>query len=104
MTLEIANDILTGKYDADLEVIVGAVKHRRETIATLTALTVKRDLKIGDHVKLNTTGLRPKYLNGALSTVKEIRDKNAGIVLDDKSISRGSGVWNIPLHCLEKVA
>lgn len=73
---EISAAILHGKVDSHLEAIEAWVKTRKKSIA----LAQLASLREGSRVRLQN--VRPKYLDGELATVKEVRGDQVAVRMD----------------------
>jgi hypothetical protein len=76
-TNQIIADIARGKFDDDLDTLREVIENRRKVAASNLVYT----LKPGDRVSLH--GIRPKALDGATGTVKEVKRTRIGVVIDD---------------------
>lgn len=85
---EIYTAILSGKADDGLDRIVHAIGERRKTLAA----RLFDSLQEGDRVRVNTKHIKPRYLDGALATVKEKRVTKVTIVFDE-DIHDPYGKW-----------
>lgn len=85
---EMYDCITAGGADGDLEKIVEAVFSRRRTLADRNFDTLKLD----DRVIVNTTSIKPRYLNGAKAIVVEKRISKVVILFDD-DINDPYGKW-----------
>lgn len=98
----IANDIILGYHDADLDTISEAIRLRRSRSPATNRLW---DFKIGDKVRFNERA-NPKYLIGQIATVTGIKQKKIAVSIDDKEAAGRFGAsTNIgcPLSIVEKV-
>ena len=84
-----------GEYDEYLDNIIAAVHNRKKDMAPKVW-----EFQVGDRVKMVNTN--PKYLNGAMATVRKINRTKIVIDLDEK---QGRFFRNIttPLSMVEKV-
>ena len=84
-----------GEYDEYLDNIIAAVHNRKKDMAPKIW-----EYQVGDRVRMVNTN--PKYLNGAMATVRKINRTKIVIDLDEK---QGRFYRNIttPLSMVEKV-
>lgn len=84
-----------GEYDEYLDNIIAAVHNRKKDMAPKVW-----EFQVGDRVRMVNTN--PKYLNGAMATVRKINRTKIVIDLDEK---QGRFFRNIttPLSMVEKV-
>ena len=84
-----------GEYDEYLDNIIAAVHNRKKDMSPKIY-----EFQVGDRVKM--INANPKYLNGAMATVKKINRTKIVIDLDEK---QGRFYRNIttPLSMVEKV-
>lgn len=87
--------LMIGKFDEHLDYIISATRERKTDLAPKAY-----DFKIGDRVRMNNAN--PKYLNGALATIKKINRTKVVIDLDER---HGKFYTNItaPTTMLEKI-
>lgn len=87
--------VMQGEYDDYLDNFVQACQNRKKDMAPKIY-----EFQVGDRVKMINTN--PKYLNGAMATVKKINRTKIVIDLDEK---QGRFYHNIvtPLSMVEKV-
>ena len=91
----IVNPILNGEVDETLDQIIQAVKMRKDQLKPSIW-----EFQVGDRVRLVNTN--PKYLNGAMATVKKVN--RTKIVIDlDAPQGRFSKNISTPLGMVEKV-
>jgi hypothetical protein len=95
---EVARAILSGEVDSHLDVIMQAIKERRDAQARLTFLT----LKPGDRVRFKSAA-RPKYLAGKMGTLVDLRDNRVTVDLDNQQTGRFSCGIVTPVTLIEKV-
>lgn len=88
--LQLCDDIDDGEYDAGLEDIAKAVASRRDIVNRRTARRLQREIKKGARVML-TNKITPRYLEGMIGTIKEIRDGAAVVELDELPTRSGAG-------------
>lgn len=90
------DDIKTGKYDNVLDMISAAIKARKEALKPQIW-----EFQMGDRVRLINTN--PKYLDGAMATVRKVNRTKIVIDLDER---HGKFHHNIttPLAMVEKVS
>jgi hypothetical protein len=88
--LQLCDDIDDGEWDAGLEGIAQAVASRRDIVARRNARRLMRSLAVDDRVKL-TNGIKPRYLEGMVGVVLEIREGAAVIKLDKMPSHTGAG-------------
>lgn len=79
--LSICDDIDDGAHDEGLDEIARAIQTRREVVIRRNARRLLRELELGDRVML-TNGIKPRYLEGMVGTVKQIKEGAAVIFLD----------------------
>ena len=91
----IVNPILNGEVDETLDQIIQAVKMRKDKLKPSIW-----EFQVGDRVRLVNTN--PKYLNGAMATVKKINRTKIVIDLDTPQ-GRFSRNINTPLSMVERV-
>lgn len=97
--------ILTGEYDETLETLLDAIHERKKSVRKVKAQQNKLLLSVGDHVTLS--GLSPKYINGAVVKVAEIRRTRClvepidGVTPNRVANRFGMGV-TVPLNCVTK--
>ena len=87
--------IMQGNYDDYLDNFIQACQNRKKDLAPKVW-----EFQVGDRVRMVNTN--PKYLNGAMATVKKINRTKIVIDLDEK---QGRFFRNIttPLSMVEKV-
>jgi hypothetical protein len=89
--MTLAGDILAGKHDAELSLILEAIRDRRKTLAQVKSY----DIKIGDKVVFNGSA-RPAYLVGAKAVVTgRLRNKLQIKLLEDA----GRFISGYPVGC-----
>lgn len=88
--LDICDAIDDGALDEGLNEIARAVQSRREVVSQRTARRLLRSLKAGDRVML-TNRITPRYLEGMVGSVKEVRDNGAAVVVLDTVPTPGRG-------------
>lgn len=88
--LQLCDDIDDGEYDAGLDEIAKAVVSRRDIVARRNARRLMRSIKVGDKVKL-TNGVKPRYLDGMVGHVEQIRDGSAVVKLTRMPTPTGAG-------------
>ena len=89
------NNIKSGEYDDQLDMILAAVKARKEALKPQIW-----EFQIGDRVKI--VNANPKYLNGSTATIKKINRTKVVIDLDTPT-GRFSRNITTPLGMLEKI-
>lgn len=101
-TDEIISTIVSGHVDASLEVIVKAIRMRRENLNDSKVLL----LKPGDEVRFNTQA-NPKYLEGITATVKKVNRKTVNVDIPDNAYGarkfRGARDVRTPIAIVDKV-
>jgi hypothetical protein len=88
-------DIKAGKFDESLDMILAAVRARKDALKPQIW-----EFQIGDRVKI--VNANPKYLNGARATIKKINRTKVVIDLDTPA-GRFSRNITTPLGMLEKI-
>jgi hypothetical protein len=88
--LDICDAIDDGALDEGLNEIARAVQSRREVVSQRTARRLLRSLKAGDRVML-TNRITPRYLEGMVGSVKEVRDNGAAVGVLDTVPTPGRG-------------
>lgn len=88
--LDICDAIDDGALDEGLNEIARAVQSRREVVSQRTARRLLRSLTAGDRVLL-TNRITPRYLEGMVGSVKEVRDNGAAVVVLDTIPTPGRG-------------
>ena len=91
----IVNPILGGEVDISLDQIIQAVKIRKDELKPKIW-----EFQVGDRVRLVNTN--PKYLNGALATVRKVNRTKIVIDLDSPQ-GRFSTNITTPLSMVERV-
>lgn len=92
------NDIKTGKYDDQLDMIVQAVKARKDAL-----LPQIWEFSIGDAVRFNNS-TRPKYLQGKTAKVVKVNRSKIVVKIDDmEPFAKYAGNVTVPLSLVEKV-
>ena len=89
------NNIKSGEYDDQLDMIIAAVRARKDALKPQIW-----EFQIGDRVKI--VNANPKYLNGSTATVKKINRTKVVIDLDTPT-GRFSRNITTPLGMLEKI-
>lgn len=89
------NNIKSGEYDDQLDIILAAVRARKEALKPQIW-----EFQIGDRVKI--VNANPKYLNGSTATIKKINRTKVVIDLDTPT-GRFSRNITTPLGMLEKI-
>jgi hypothetical protein len=89
-------DIKAGKFDESLDMILAAVRSRKDALKPQIW-----EFQVGDPIRMVNTN--PKYLNGARGIVKKI---NRTKIVVDLDIAHGRFHRNIttPLSMVEKVS
>jgi membrane-bound ClpP family serine protease len=88
-------DIKAGKFDESLDMILAAVRARKDALKPQIW-----EFQIGDRVKI--INANPKYLNGAMATIKKVNRTKVVIDLDTPN-GRFSSNITTPLGMLEKI-
>jgi membrane-bound ClpP family serine protease len=88
-------DIKAGKFDESLDMILAAVRARKDALKPQIW-----EFQIGDRVKI--VNANPKYLNGAMATIKKVNRTKVVIDLDTPA-GRFSRNITTPLGMLEKI-
>lgn len=88
--LALCDDIDDGEYDKGLSEIAKAVSSRLDIVSRRNARRMMRELAVSDRVKL-TNGVKPRYLEGMIGTILEMRDGAAVVKLDRMPSHRGAG-------------
>jgi hypothetical protein len=101
----VAQMILDGNYDEDIDVIQQALRARHKIVQAQRAAETAAALRPRDRIRI-TKGIKPKYLIGNEATVEYVeRDrayvKPEGFGWGRYATSRNLGV---PLSCVEKIA
>ena len=92
------NDIKSGKYDDDLDMIIQAIKIRKDAL-----LPQIWEFAIGDIVRFNGS-TRPKSLQGKTARVVKINRSKIVVKIDDMApFSKYAGNVTVPLSLVEKV-
>ena len=89
------NNIKSGEYDEQLDMILAAVKARKNALKPQIW-----EFLIGDRVKI--INANPKYLNGSTATIKKVNRTKVVIDLDTPA-GRFSHNITTPLGMLEKI-
>ena len=89
------NNIKSGEYDDQLDMIIAAVRARKDALKPQIW-----EFQIGDRVKI--VNANPKYLNGATATIKKVNRTKVVIDLDTPN-GRFSSNITTPLGMLEKI-
>jgi hypothetical protein len=102
----VAQMILEGNYDEDLEVIQRALAARHRIVQQQRAAETAAQLRTGDRIRV-VGRIKPKYLIGCEGTVKRIAGDKAFV---DATGEFGWGRYGrsadlgVPLSCVEKIA
>jgi hypothetical protein len=88
--LTLCDNIDDGDYDQGLDEIARAVASRRDIVARRNARRLMRSIIVGDKVKL-TNGIKPRYLEGMVGHVQEVRDGAAVVKLTRMPTPVGAG-------------
>jgi preprotein translocase subunit YajC len=80
----LAQEILLGERDFELEVLTSAIAKRQKQIAEARAASLQK----GDRIILQGLGMGSKYLNGATGTVIGFALKNIKVELDPEVDTR----------------
>jgi hypothetical protein len=64
---DLADDILRGSHDHELDDVASAVRQRSRRLAIERGEALLPTLKIGDRIEL--TSVKPAYMNGATGTI-----------------------------------
>ena len=92
------NDIKQGKYDEQLDMIVQAVKARKEALQPQIW-----EFEVGDLVVLNEN-TRPKYLQGKTAKVVKINRSKIVVNIDGMEYpDKYSGNVTVPLALVDKM-
>jgi membrane-bound ClpP family serine protease len=89
------SNIKSGEYDDQLDIILAAVKARKNALKPQIW-----EFQVGDKVKI--VNANPKYLNGATATIKKVNRTKVVIDLDTPN-GRFSSNITTPLGMLEKI-
>ena len=89
------NNIKSGEYDGQLDMILAAVKARKNALKPQIW-----EFQVGDKVKI--INANPKYLNGSTATIKKVNRTKVVIDLDTPA-GRFSHNITTPLGMLEKI-
>jgi transcription antitermination factor NusG len=89
------SNIKSGEYDDQLDMILAAVKARKNALKPQIW-----EFQVGDKVKI--VNANPKYLNGATATIKKVNRTKVVIDLDTPN-GRFSSNITTPLGMLEKI-
>ena len=89
------NNIKSGEYDGQLDMILAAVKARKNALKPQIW-----EFQIGDRVKI--VNANPKYLNGSTAIIKKVNRTKVVIDLDAPA-GRFSHNITTPLGMLEKI-
>lgn len=99
---DVAEKIIKGELDSELETIISAIKERRKIVQTAKAFNVITKVKQGDKVRLK--GLSPKYLNGNVAEVIKPNQKSVQCFFPETIGKYIKNVpFNVPASCLEIV-
>jgi transcription antitermination factor NusG len=90
------SNIKSGEYDDQLDMILAAVKARKNALKPQIW-----EFQVGDKVKIVNDN--PKYLNGATATIKKVNRTKVVIDLDTPN-GRFSSNITTPLGMLEKIS
>lgn len=74
---DVLTNIVLGKFDGDLDRIITAANSRRKTVGEAKIYS----FSVGDRVKYNQL-TKPKYLVGAIGTIKQINRTKVVVDLD----------------------
>jgi hypothetical protein len=100
-TQTVVTDILSGNISTeDINRISRAIQGRREMDKHRTIALNKANFDEGDKVIL--TGLRPKYLNGHIVTILNIRNVKAEVQMPMNANKYSNRKVIVPLNCLKK--
>lgn len=86
--LTVCDEIDDGEHDEGLLQIMRAVESRREVTARRNARRLMRVLVKGDRVII-TNDIKPRFYEGMVGTVRQLRDAAAVIMLDELPSGRG---------------
>lgn len=86
--LDLCDEIDDGGWDDGLDQIDRAIASRREVVQRRNARRLIRELSVGDRVML-TNGIKPRFYEGMIGSVIELRDGAAVVNLDHKPSGRG---------------
>lgn len=99
--MNVAEEILLGQRDFELDVLLRAIQKRKDMIAQARAAS----LKVGDRIVLQGLGMGSKYLNGATGTVTGFATKNIKVLLDPEvDTRRYSHSMRVPPSLLRKMS
>jgi len=76
--MSVANDILNGQHDADLDSIIAAINGRRQALSRLKAASFRP----GMLVRFNDR-TRPAYLRGQMGRVSRVQRQRIYVKLND---------------------
>ena len=88
--LQLCDDIDDGEYDAGLGEIAKAIMSRKDIVNRRNARRLQRAIQPGDKVKL-TNGIKPRYLEGMVGHVQQVRDGAAVVKLTAMPTPKGAG-------------
>lgn len=89
------NNIKSGEYDEQLDIILAAVKARKNALKPQIW-----EFQVGDKVKI--INANPKYLNGSTAVIKKVNRTKVVIDLDTPNGKFSSNITT-PLGMLEKI-
>lgn len=96
----LAQQIILGAHDADLDAAERAIRERRRILAAAAVADVRR----GDTVRFNDT-IRPKYLAGLRATVERVNGKSLAVkvVAEDAATAQrfGYSTFRCPVTLIE---
>lgn len=112
----VADMILDGHYDEDMDIISDALRSRREHVRAVQMAKTAATLRAGDTVQV-VGRIKPRYLIGLRGTVERVDAKRAYIMwLDsDRFMAKRYGgrtldnmgpqrtAIGVPLSCVEKI-
>ena len=82
--MTLAQEIMSGDHDYELEILAQAILKRRRIIGEIRAAS----LKVGDRVRIEGVGMGAKYLNGMTATVTGFATKNVKVQIDPEFDTR----------------
>lgn len=98
--MNLAEEIINGNHDADLDQIVEAIRQRRKLNRSKDTALTMATVNVGDVVVLK--GLTPKYLNGNQGKVVGKRRTKIEVQMD-QAIGRYGRMVTVPATCIDKV-
>jgi hypothetical protein len=101
MNPTLIDEILRGKYDADLAHIAEVIHNRRKQVRYIEAHRIGCTLNGGDRVEITT--IRPRYMIGEKGTIVKVNQTRAEVRMDNQCGRFGTSL-TIPLTCLRKIS